>query len=282
MFKSIQYKLTLLTFLLVAEVAAATWLVLTGRYVHAVVCGVAVAATILALHRHYRRFNQNLVFLLNTLDNGDYSFHFSEGRFSAREKEFNTTLNRIKDVLANARKEVVENEKFLSLIIESVSTGVLILDDRGVVQRSNHSAQALFGLPVFTHVNQLRAVDEHLPDLFQGLQPGDNVQIAVPNEREVQQINLSVSHIRLKRGLMRVFTLNNIGNALENKETESWIRLIRVLTHEIMNSIAPVSSLSETCSPCTGTRTAPRNSCGRTPSKRSKPSKPRPRGCSPS
>ena len=246
MFKSIQYKLTLLTFLLVAEVAAATWLVLTGRYVHAVVCGVAVAATILALHRHYRRFNQNLVFLLNTLDNGDYSFHFSEGRFSAREKEFNATLNRIKDVLANARKEVVENEKFLSLIIESVSTGVLILDDRGVVQRSNHSAQALFGLPVFTHVNQLRAVDEHLPDLFQGLQPGDNVQIAVPNEREVKQINLSVSHIRLKRGLMRVFTLNNIGNALENKETESWIRLIRVLTHEIMNSIAPVSSLSET------------------------------------
>ena len=246
MFKSIQYKLTLLTFLLVAEVAAATWFVLTGRYVHAAVCGVAVAATILALHRHYRRFNQNLVFLLNTLDNGDYSFHFSEGRFSAREKEFNATLNRIKDVLANARKEVVENEKFLSLIIESVSTGVLILDDRGVVQRSNHSAQALFGLPVFTHVNQLRAVDEHLPDLFQGLQPGDNVQIAVPNEREVQQINLSVSHIRLKRGLMRVFTLNNIGNALENKETESWIRLIRVLTHEIMNSIAPVSSLSET------------------------------------
>ena len=81
---SIQYKLTLLTFLLVAEVAAATWFVLTGRYVHAAVCGVAVAATILALHRHYRRFNQNLVFLLNTLDNGDYSFHFSEGRFSAR------------------------------------------------------------------------------------------------------------------------------------------------------------------------------------------------------
>ena len=72
------------------------------------------------------------------------------------------------------------------------------------------------------------------------------MQLSLSTEREELQISLHVSQIRMKRGMMRILTLNNIGNELEMKEMESWIRLIRVMTHEIMNSIAPITSLSET------------------------------------
>lgn len=246
MFKSIQYKLFVFTFLLIISVVGITCFIIFGQYPYAVGCGVLFAASLMLLNKSYKRFNQNILFLLNALDNGDYSFHFSETKLSVREKELNIMLNRIKDILTNARKEVIENEKFLSLIVESVSTGILIIDDRGVVQMLNQSAKALLGLSVFTHINQLQSVNEHFPALFHNLQARDSVQITVPNEREVLQINLNVSQIKLKRGLMKVFILNNIGNELENKEIESWIRLIRVMTHEIMNSIAPISSLSET------------------------------------
>jgi nitrogen fixation/metabolism regulation signal transduction histidine kinase len=120
------------------------------------------------------------------------------------------------------------------------------MDDFGHVQTVNRSALQVLGLPVFTHINQLSGVNEKFPDLFRTLKAGDHQQISVSNEREEMQVSLRLSEIRLKNGRMKVITLNNIGNELETKEMESWIRLIRVMTHEIMNSIAPITSLSET------------------------------------
>lgn len=246
MFKSIQHKLTLSIGLLILSVAATTYLVIVQQYPYALLSGIIFIVSLNLLQRYYKRFNQNIIFLLNALDNGDYSFNFSTTKLSSREKDFNIMLNRIKEILANARKEVIENEKFLSLIIESASVGIVIMDDRGGVQTVNHSALELLGLPVFTHVNQLSNVNESFPDLFRNLKAGDSPQIPVMNEREELQISLHVSEIRLKRGNMKVITFSNIGNELESKEMDSWIKLIRVMTHEIMNSIAPITSLSET------------------------------------
>ena len=246
MFKSIQYKLILFICILIVSVAALTCCIIFKQYALAIIFGMVVLWTLNSLQLHYKKFNSNILFLLNALDNGDYSFHFSENNLSRREKELNTMLNRIKEILVNARKEVIENEKFLSLIIESVSTGIIIMDDFGHVQTVNQSALQVLGLPVFTHINQLSGVNEKFPDLFRTLKAGDHQQISVSNEREEMQVSLRLSEIRLKNGRMKVITLNNIGNELETKEMESWIRLIRVMTHEIMNSIAPITSLSET------------------------------------
>jgi len=198
------------------------------------------------LDKCQKRYNQNFNFLLNALDNGDYSFHFSETKLSAREKEINTMMNWIKNILMNARKEVIENENFLSIILESVSTGIIIVDDKGIVQRTNQAALNILGFHVFSHFNQLNRINESYPAMFHQLKVGDSVQISLMTEREELQINIRVSQILLKRGMMRILTMNNIGNELESKEMESWIRLIRVMTHEIMNSIAPITSLSET------------------------------------
>ncbi|HEY5508095.1 MAG TPA: PAS domain-containing protein, partial [Paludibacter sp.] len=246
MFNSIRYKLTLFICLLMLSVAAFTYCLIVKQYSLAIISAILVLTSLNSLHLHYKKFNSNILFLLNALDNGDYSFHFSESKLSNREKELNTMLNRIKEILTNARKEVIENEKFLSLIIESVSTGIIIMDDFGHVQTVNQSALQVLGLPVFTHINQLSNVNETFPELFRNLRVGDNSRIAVSNEREEMQVSLSLSEIVIKRGRMKVITLNNIGNELEAKEMESWIRLIRVMTHEIMNSIAPITSLSET------------------------------------
>ncbi len=246
MFKSIQYRLLTFTVLLMLSVAALTYFTLKGQVPFAIISGIATIICLYNMHQHYKKFNSNVLFLLNALDNGDYSFHFSEDKLSRREKELNVMLNRIKEILVGARKEVVENEKFLSLIIESVSTGIIIMDEKGHVQTVNQSALDLMGLPVFTHINQLSNVNETFPDLFRNLRVGENPRIEVSNEREEMQVSLSLSEIVIKRGRMKVITLNNIGNELEAKEMESWIRLIRVMTHEIMNSIAPITSLSET------------------------------------
>jgi hypothetical protein len=167
MFKSIQYRLIAYTLLLVVLAAASSVLIMQKQWAGSVLCGILVVFCLNNMWRHYKRFNQNILFLLNALDNGDYSFHFSESSMSRREKELNAMLNRIKEILTNARKEVIENEKFLSLIVESVSTGIVIVDEYWHVQTVNRSALDLLGLPVFTHLNQLSGVNENFPTLFQ-------------------------------------------------------------------------------------------------------------------
>jgi nitrogen fixation/metabolism regulation signal transduction histidine kinase len=198
------------------------------------------------LARCYAQYNKNIIFLLNALENGDYSYRFSENKLSVREREMNMMMNRIKEILSEAREEVIANEHFLSIIIESVDTGIIIMDDRGIVHSVNRSALEMLGLPVLSHVEQLQTVNESLPQIFMNFQRGDTQQIPFINEKEEFKISIHVSNILLKRGTMRVFTMNNIGNELELNELESWTKLIRVMTHEIMNSIAPITSLSET------------------------------------
>jgi nitrogen fixation/metabolism regulation signal transduction histidine kinase len=200
------------------------------------------------LNKSYRLYNLNILFLLNALENRDSAFRFPESKRPVSEREMNVVMNRIKDILAAAQKEAAENEYFLNIIVDRVSTGIVILDDRGFAHKVNQAALNMLGLPVFTHINQLRTINDEYPQMFCNLRHGNRRQITITTEREELQISLSVSEVMLKRGMMRVITMNNIGNELEIKEMESWIRLVRVMTHEIMNCIAPIVSLSDTMS----------------------------------
>lgn len=246
LFKSIQHKLLFYTVLLVLLTASITYLILEKQYLYLIPIGFIFIITFNKIRLHYKKYNENILFLLNALENGDYSFRFSSTKLSIREKEFNKTLNRIKEILTNARKEVIENEKFLSLIVESVSTGIIIMDENGYINTVNKATLDILGLPVFTHVNQLSFINVDLPNHLKNMNPDDSFQIPVINERENYQVSLKLSKLKIKNKVVKVITLNNIGSELEAKEMESWTRLIRVMTHEIMNSIAPITSISET------------------------------------
>ncbi len=246
MFKSIEYKLILYLSLLVLSVVAAALFIIQESYIYGGFFVFLIIVFLWQLCVNYSKFNKNILFLLNALDNGDYSFNFTEAKLSRRERELNRMMNRIKDILARARMETIENEKFTSLIIESVSTGIIILDEHNNVKMTNRAVNELLGLPVFTHINQLKVLDESYPRLFRELKPEDNIQIKIANEREVAQLSLRLSSIGMKNKIFKIITLNSIGNELDAKEMESWIRLIRVMTHEIMNSIAPITSLTDT------------------------------------
>jgi len=244
MFKALQYRLWFNILLLVASVVATTWLIMEKQLLYCLFSGVVALVAVKNLFSTYRKFNRNFIFLLNAIENGDYSFDFVEAKGSTRD--LTRTLNRIKDILSKARRETIENEKFQSLIVESVSTGIIILDQNNHILIANRVAAQLLGMPVLNHLNQLAQIDKSYPGLFETLKPGDVRQITITTDREEVQISLRLSEISIRRGVMRIISLNSIGNELEAKEMESWVRLIRVMTHEIMNSIAPITSLTDT------------------------------------
>lgn len=195
--------------------------------------------------RLYRRHTRKVLFMLDAIENSDTSVHFSETDGTEDNRLVNRSLNRVARILHNVKSETAQREKYYELILDCVNTGIVVLNDNGAVYQKNNEALRLLGLEVFTHVRQLSRVDAHLTDTLTACRPGDKFQ-AAGNERGTVNLSVRVSDITVRQEHLRILALNDINNELDEKEMDSWIRLTRVLTHEIMNAVTPITSLSDT------------------------------------
>ena len=196
--------------------------------------------------RLYRRHTRKVLFMLDAIENSDTSVHFSETDETEDNRLVNRSLNRVARILHNVKSETAQREKYYELILDCVNTGIIVLNDNGAVYQKNNEALRLLGLEVFTHVRQLSRVDAHLTDTLTACRPGDKFQAAFGNERGTVNLSVRVSDITVRQEHLRILALNDINSELDEKEIDSWIRLTRVLTHEIMNAVTPVMSLSDT------------------------------------
>ena len=174
------------------------------------------------LYRHYRRNIKKVRFLFDAIDNGDFSFNFPTEKRNKEDNILHQSLNRIKFFLQHTREEQMEREKYYEQILNAVDTGIMVVDSHDNILQHNQAALRLLDTDVLTHMNQVKGKlkDEHLA------------------KHETQAM--------LKDKHVRIIALSDVSNELSNQEVDSWIKLIRVLTHEIMNTITPVTSLSET------------------------------------
>lgn len=174
------------------------------------------------LYRHYRRNIKKVTFLFDAIDNGDFSFNFPTEKRFKEDNILHQSLNRIKLFLQHTREEQMEREKYYEQILNAVDTGILVVDSHDNILQHNQAALRLLDTDVLTHMNQVKGKlkDEHLA------------------KHETQAM--------LKDKHVRIIALSDVSHELSNQEVDSWIKLIRVLTHEIMNTITPVTSLSET------------------------------------
>ena len=174
------------------------------------------------LYRHYHRNIKKVTFLFDAIDNGDFSFNFPTEKGFKEDKILHKSLNRIKLFLQHTREEQMDREKYYEQILNAVDTGILVVDSHDNILQHNQAALRLLDTDVLTHMNQVKGKlkDEHLA------------------KHETQAM--------LKDKRVRIIALSDVSHELSNQEVDSWIKLIRVLTHEIMNTITPVTSLSET------------------------------------
>lgn len=174
------------------------------------------------LYRHYRRNIKKVTFLFDAIDNGDFSFNFPTEKRFKEDNILHQSLNRIKLFLQHTREEQMDREKYYEQILNAVDTGILVVDSHDNILQHNQAALRLLNTDMLTHMNQVKGKlkDEHLA------------------KHETQAM--------LKDKHVRIIALSDVSHELSNQEVDSWIKLIRVLTHEIMNTITPVTSLSET------------------------------------
>lgn len=238
-----------LTFLLLALLGCTiggTYFAMGGKEAEAVLCGSAGVIIIVLLYKLYSRNARKVAFMFDAIDNNDYAFKFPPATLAKCDNRVNLTLNRIKEILLKAKADAVEKEKYHEIILNCVNTGILVVDDKGYVFQTNNEAHRLLGLSVLTHLAQLKKLDEKLPSLFSSVKPGEKLQTSFSNERGHVHLAVRASSIVLRNRHLRIIAINDINKELDEKEIDSWVRLIRVLTHEIMNSVTPITSISDT------------------------------------
>ncbi|MBR2455757.1 MAG: GHKL domain-containing protein [Bacteroidaceae bacterium] len=222
------------------------WFVIERNWLWLSVAVPTLIWTVWNFYRLYTYHTRKVAFLLDAIENDDPAIHFYEQVVDKDASKVNVILNRIARLLQNIKKETAQREKYYELIMDSVETGIVVLDDKGNVFQKNQKALKLFGLDILTHVKQLSRVSETLKKAFQEALPGQKQQVEYTTERGMVNLSMKVSDITIQNKALRIIALNDINHELDEREIDSWIRLTRVLTHEMMNSLTPITSLSET------------------------------------
>ena len=239
-------KITAYAAVIIVMAALSGYVWATARHAHLIATIPIIIFCLFRLFHIYNELVERLMFVFNAVQNDDYSFRFTENPNITRHALVNQSLNRIKEVMDNAKMQIREREKYFELIMECAAIGIVTVMENGTVAQTNSKALRIVGMERLNHIDQLRILSEELCEAMHRIEPGAQLTARFTNEIGDQNLVLSCSAMEFDGKQLRVISIGNIHEELDRKEVESWEKLTRILTHEIMNSLAPVTSISHT------------------------------------
>ncbi len=195
--------------------------------------------------RSQKKLKESCNLILEAIRNNDYSFRLPADSLGGA-KSLQQTLNEFGKLMGEQKQAMEQHERFYEQILSSVTTGIIVLNDQNKIVQVNKAATTLFDLPVLVTISQLKKFGAETIVRIFDMQAGEKKQIQLKTSKGEIQLSIRVVKTVLNLQPVRIFILNDIRDEMEGKELESWIKLTRVLTHEVMNSLAPISSITET------------------------------------
>ncbi len=189
--------------------------------------------------------NRKIAYFFEAVKNEDFTLRFPEKLSLKSLEELNHSLNMLNTMIQEIHVKKLAQEQYYKEILKQADIGILTVNTRGHILYANPRIEELLGHRPLNHIKQLTQVDQKLYGLFRELKPFDRKLIQLTNERERKQIAIKSTAITLNTEELLLVVAQDIHKELDEKETDSWVRLIRVLTHEIMNTITPITSISE-------------------------------------
>jgi len=199
-----------------------------------------------SLIRYVDRTNRELASFLESIRYSEFTRSFQIGNIGSSFDELGTAFNDVMNDFQQVRSEREEHFHYLQSIVQNIDISILAYQRDGTVEMINPAAKKLFQINTLRNINKLRSLSDDLADTLLTINPGENRLVKVQDEEDILQLALYATEFKVKDKVILLSTVKNIQNVLEEQETAAWQKLIRVLTHEIMNSIAPISSLSFT------------------------------------
>jgi two-component system, NtrC family, nitrogen regulation sensor histidine kinase NtrY len=232
--------------LLTATLFLCVYFYSAGQYAVAgcIVC--AAGVQVYLLFRFVDSANAELIRFLQGINYSDFSQHARIGSLGASFKELSEELERIITNFRQARIEKEESLQYLQTVVEHVEIGLICFNARGDVTLYNKTAGRILSTPYLKNVSALNKKHDRLGELLVQMTPNTKRTYRLGANGAAQQLLISAAEFRMKDQPMKLISLHNIQAELEANEIEAWQKLIKVLTHEIMNSITPISSLAST------------------------------------
>lgn len=215
----------------------ATWIVFGGAVVAALTYIVTRAMV-------RRKIIGKIDFMSDALDSGESAFRYSEDHWS--DRRLNKSLNRLRSIFEAEKSDIRERERYFGIMLDHVQSGVIVIDG-DKIDYSNVIARGFLGMSDISSLRQIERISPELANAFRSASETES-RASLVSERGTVQFSISACTARLHGKDVSIVTFNDITREMENNESESWTRLIRVLTHEIMNTVTPIASLSSALS----------------------------------
>lgn len=230
--------------LLVGSIGFLAWSLLAAGFIAVpVATAIVVTLQVVGLLHYVEAHVDTLEDFFAAINYEDFTLRFVEDDVDAELKEaFNRILGKFREASADREIQAV----YLATVVKHVPVPFIAVKSDGTLSLVNNPARRLTGLSALRHFDQLAKLDPQLPGLMQSIEPGSQ-QLLQTRLRDVPaELRVSVSEIRIAGETERLYSIENLSGELTARESSAWRNLIRVLTHEIMNTLTPVASLAQT------------------------------------
>ncbi|MEO8960342.1 MAG: HAMP domain-containing sensor histidine kinase [Ginsengibacter sp.] len=247
MFRRIEFKVIIRVLLLFITLAAASFFLVKVSFIYLLILLPVIIYQLVDFVRFYYRGQKELNQFAESIHYRDFTKHFDVTHSPAELQSLREGFNRINTTIKVIRREKETSYQYLQKILELVDTGILSYDvQSGEVIWMNESLKKMLQLPYLKTIHSLVKRDEDLYKQTISMKPGESKIATLHQENRSFKILLSASAFQTEERKFMLFAFQNINEALDETEAKAWRKLLSVMTHEIMNSIAPISSLADT------------------------------------
>ena len=245
--KKIEWRILLRVLLLFATLSAGSFLLVKGLYVYLIIVAPVIIYELAEFYRFHHKAHKELDQFVEAVHYRDFSRYFDVKHASADIQPLRKGFNEINTTFKVISKEKETQYQYLQKILELVDTGILSYEEKtGEVVWMNESLKKMLQLPYLKTIYSLSKRDNELCQTIIALKPGENKVATAHPERSSFKILLSATAFQTDGKIYKLIAFQNVNEALDETESKAWQKLLSVLTHEIMNSVAPISSLAET------------------------------------
>lgn len=218
----------------------------TQYYVSSILLGVIIIVQVLNIISYVETTNKQLQRFFEAISYNDFSQTFSNKGVSKSFASLNEVFNEIIEKFKSERSKGEESYRYLQTVVQHIGIGLFSFNQAGEIELLNTAAKRLLDTSVLRYVDQVKEIDESLHATVIGLKSGSRTLLNCDIGSERLQLAIYATEFRMKGENYKLISLQNISSELDEKEMQAWQNLTQVLAHEIMNSITPIASLSDT------------------------------------
>jgi len=212
------------------------------------IVGALIVVQVYSLIHVVQRTNRDVARFFSSIKYSDFSHNFTSSVKGASFEELNNAFSEVMEEFKKERREKEEHFRYLQTVVQHVGIGLMAFTPEGDVELMNVAAKRLLKVNAIKNVSELSVASKPLVEGLRAIRSGDKVLVKLVNNNELSQLSIYATEFKMRNKHYKLVSIANIQSELEEQQMEAWQNLIRVLTHEIMNSVTPIISLSSTAS----------------------------------